>query len=144
MPQLTSVRAGLDVGFNGAEIPDCFAALKGREWRSIAATDEFPFEDAQFDAVVMHGEVVNRKTVKEAHRVLKPDGCLYFIVAEKTKSQPGFTMPDIYATVREGYNIVDVMRPKWWHFGSRGRTFTICAKKKNWRNLSGATFRPYV
>lgn len=144
MPQLKPVRTGLDVGFGDAGIPERFAALKGMAWRSVPAMPELPFADAQFEAVVMAGSVVTPASVKEAHRVLKPDGCLYFIVPEKTKGQTGFTMPDIYATVRGGYNIVDVERPKWWHFGLGERTFTICAKKKNWKSLEGATFRPYV
>ena len=144
MHPLTPARTGLDVGFDGGEIPACFAGLKGSVWRSVPVAAELPFEDAQFEVVVMHGGVVNRSSVKEAHRVLKPDGRLYFVVNEKTGAQDGFTMPDIYATVREGYNIIDVERPKWWTFGRRGRTLTICAQKKNWKNLSGATFRPYV
>ena len=144
MPQLKPARTGLDVGFDGAALPSCFAALKGAAWRSIPASAEFPVADAQFEAVVMNGSVVSAATVKEAHRVLKPDGCLYFIVPEKNARQGGFTMPDIYATVRGGYNIVDVVKPKCWQFGGKGRTFTICAKKKNWRSMEKARFRPYV
>lgn len=144
MRALTPVRTGLDVGFQDGEIPACFVPLKGRFWRSISAQPEFPFEDAQFEAVVMHGSAVTPASVKEAHRVLKPDGCLYFIVPERTGRQEGFTMPDIYATVRDGYNIIGVDRPRWWFFRSRGRTFTICARKKNWRSSKGLTFRPYV
>ena len=144
MSQLKPVRTGLDVGFDGAAIPDCFAGLKGAAWRSIPAMPEFPFADGQFEAVILHGSVVSAKLVKEAHRVLKPDGFLYFIVPERNGKQDGFTMPDIYATVRGGYNIVGVERPKWWRFGFGGRTFTICARKKNWKSLEGAKFRPYV
>lgn len=147
MSQLSPVKSGLDVGFAGSEIPACFASLKGDEgaWRSIVADLPFPFEDAQFEAVILHGSVVDVATVREAHRVLKPDGCLYFVVPEKTSGQSGFTMPEIYATVREGYNIIDVERPKWWRFGFGGKNFTIRArKKKNWNNLGGATYRPYL
>lgn len=144
MSQLKPVRAGLDVGFGDAGFPECFAGLKGPAWRSIPITDEFPFVDEQFDAVVLHGSIVTPKTVREAHRVLKPAGRLYFIVPEKTKGQNGFTMPDIYATVRGGYDISEVARPKWWWFGLKGRTFTICATKKHWRSMEGAKYRPYL
>ena len=75
--------------------------------------------------------------------MLKPEGRLYFIVPEKTKAQDGFTLPDVYSIVRGGFNIVEASRPPWWLFGRRGRTLTICAKKKNWKTLTN-TYRPYV
>ena len=40
---------------------------------------------------------------------------------EKTKSQKGYSLPDVYSLVRDGFNIVDVERPTWWLFGRRGR-----------------------
>ena len=143
MSELKPVRAGLDVGFAGGEMPHPYAALKGRAWRSIPLQPEFPFEDAQFDAVVMSGEAVSRVSAKEAHRVLKPEGRLYFTVPEKNGSQEGFALPDIYAIVREGFNIVDVQLPRWWHFRRQGRSIGICAQKKNWRHNSN-NFRPSV
>jgi len=144
MSPLKSVRTGLDVGFEDGRMPDRFTALQGGAWRSIPATAEFPFEDSQFEAVVLSASVVNLTSVREAHRVLKPDGSLLFVVPEKTGRQPGFTMPEIYAIVRDGYNIVDVERPKWWLFGLGGRSLTIRAVKKNWKSLNGATYRPYL
>ncbi|MBO7721856.1 MAG: methyltransferase domain-containing protein [Kiritimatiellae bacterium] len=146
MPRLTEdggVRASLEVGFGGGALPEAFSGLRGRVSRSIDGVAEFPFEDAQFDVVLMAGRAVSRRSVKEAHRVLKPEGCLHFIVMERTKSQEGFTLPQIYSVVRDGFNIVDVVRPAWWRFGSRGRTITICAQKKNWRPAINA-YRPYV
>lgn len=144
MHQLSPVRIGLDVGFKDGELPECFAPLKGGAWRSVPATEEFPFESSQFEAVVLDGSAVNLNSVREAHRVLKPDGCLYFLVPERTGRQEGFILPEIYAIVREGYNIVGLERPKWWTFGFVRRTFTICAKKKNWNSLREARYRPYV
>ena len=91
----------------------------------------------------MDGAAVSRQSVKEAHRVLRPEGRLYFIVPEKTKGQDGFSLPDVYSIIREGFNIVDVERPPWWLFGLRGRTISICAQKKNWRAHTN-TYRPYV
>ena len=58
--------------------------------------------------------------------------------------QEGYTLPDIYAIVREGFNIVGLERPAWWRFWSgSGANFTIRALKKNWKSLGG-TYRPYV
>ena len=145
MPQLKEVRTSLEVGFSGSDaMPERFAHLRGREWRAIAALDEFPYEDAQFEVVVMAGSAVTRERVKEAHRVLRPEGSLYFMVPEKSGNEPGYTLPDIYAIVREGFNIVGLERPAWWRFWSgSGANFTIRALKKNWKSLGG-TYRPYV
>ena len=138
-----SVRTSLEVGFPEGGLPEAFARYRGRACRTIPAMAEFPYEDAQFEVVMMDGATVSRKSVKEAHRVLRPEGRLFFIVPEKTKKQSGFTLPDVYSIVREGFNIIDVSRPPWWLFGCRGRTITICAQKKNWRNHVN-TYRPYV
>lgn len=144
MPQLTQdVRTSLAVGFVDGEPPEKLRPFIGRANRSISAADEFPFEDSQFEVVMMEGDCVNSKTVREAHRVLRPSGRLMFIVKERTSSQTGLTLPDIYKIVREGFNIVEVDRPPWWLFGLRGRTIAICAQKKNWRSATN-TYRPYV
>ena len=143
MPELKEIRTSLEVGFANGELPERFAHLRGRATRAIGALPEFPYEDRQFEVVLMDGSAVSRKTVKEAHRVLKPEGRLYFVVQEKTKAQDGFTLPEIYSVVREGFNIVEAERPSWWKFGRAGRTIAICAQKKNWRAHTN-TYRPYV
>jgi SAM-dependent methyltransferase len=117
--------------------------MRGCEWRAIGAADEFPFEDAQFDVVLMDGAAVSRARVREAHRVLKPEGRLFFTVSEKTKRQDGYSLPDIYSIVRDGFNIIGVERPAWWFLRRRGRTLSICARKKNWRTITHR-FRPYT
>lgn len=142
MPQLKEIRTSLEVGFS-SDLPEKFQRYRGVASRAIGDMPEFPYEDSQFEVVLMDGKVVSRRSVKEAHRVLKPEGRLFFTVQEKTKSQEGLSLPDIYSIVREGYNIVEVERPAWWFFGLRGRTITICAQKKNWRNNTN-TYRPYV
>lgn len=134
---MEAVRTSLEVGFPEGVLPEALGPLRGKTWRAIAATEAFPFEDAQFEVVLMDGAAVTRAAVKEANRVLKPDGRLVFTVPEKTRAQAGFTLPEIYATVREGFNIVDVRRPAWWFFRRSGRTFTITAKKKAWKNYKG-------
>jgi len=143
MSQLKEIRASLEVGFPDGALPETFLRFRGKVTRAIGIMPEFPYEDGQFDAVLMDGMVVSRKSVKEAHRVLRPEGSLHFIVPERTKTQEGFTLPDIYSVVREGFNIVDVTRTAWWKFGFGGRTITICAQKKNWKAVTN-TYRPYV
>ena len=143
MHQLKEIRTSLEVGFPEGSVPESFTRLRGRQTRAIGALAEFPYEDGQFDAVLMDGGSVSAKTVKEAHRVLRPSGRLYFIVPERTKSQDGYTLPDVYKIVREGFNITEVSRPAWWFFGTRGRTISICATKKAWKAVTN-TYRPYV
>lgn len=143
MHHLKDIRTSLEVGFAEGGVPVEFQCFRGRQTRAIAAMAEFPFEDMQFDTVLMDGGMVSAKAVKEAHRVLRPEGRLYFKVDEMTKSQDGFTLPKIYSIVRDGFNIVEVVRPAWWYFGLRGRTISICAKKKAWKSLVN-TYRPYV
>ena len=143
MSQLKSIRTSLEVGFQEGALPEEFVGFRGQQTRVIGNLPEFPYENAQFDVVLMDGTAVSAASVREAHRVLRPEGRLFFIVPEKTKKQDGFTLPDVYSIVRGGFNITELTRPPWWLFGRRGRTFTICATKKNWKTLT-STFRPYV
>ena len=143
MSQLNEIRTSLEVGFPEGALPEAFVRFRGRQTRAIGALAEFPYEDGQFDAVLMDGGVVSAKAVREAHRVLRPEGRLLFTVPERTKKQDGYTLPDVYKIVREGFNITEVTRPAWWFFGSRGRTISICATKKAWKTVTN-TYRPYV
>ena len=137
------VRSALMVGFDGDAALVALRDLRPGVWMSAAANGELPFEDSQFEVVLMDGACVNAQSVREALRVLRPAGRLMFVVNEKTGSQDGMTLPGVYKIVREGFNIVDVSRPPWWLFGLRGRTIAICAQKKNWRNHTN-TYRPYI
>lgn len=138
MPRLDEVKTSLEIGFPNAILPERFLPYRGKQNRAIPRMEEFPFEDAQFEVVMMDGSVVSRATVREAHRVLRPSGYLFFIVPEKTRRQlTGFTIPDIYSLIRDGFDIVDVSRPAWWRFGSQGRTLTIAARKKTWKAYKG-------
>ena len=143
MSQLSEIRTSLEVGFPEGALPEAFVRFRGKQTRSIGAVAEFPYEDGQFDAVLMDGSAVSANAVREAHRVLRPEGRLFFTVPERTKKQDGYTLPDIYSIVREGFNITEVTRPPWWFFGKRGRTISICATKKAWKTLTN-TYRPYV
>ena len=143
MSHLKEIRTSLEVGFPEGDLPEAFVRFRGKQTRAIGALADFPYEDGQFDAVLMDGGVVSAKAVREAHRVLRPEGRLFFTVPERTKKQEGYTLPDIYSIVREGFNITEVTRPAWWFFGSRGRTISICATKKAWKTVTN-TYRPYV
>ena len=143
MSQLREIRTSLEVGFPEGALPEAFVRFQGKQTRSIGAVAEFPYEDGQFDVVLMDGSAVSAKAVREAHRVLKAEGRLFFKVPERTKEQGGYTLPDIYKIVREGFNITEVTRPGWWFFGSRGKTISICATKKAWKTVTN-TYRPYV
>ena len=143
MSHLKEIRTSLEVGFPEGNLPEAFVRFRGRQTRVIGALAAFPYEDGQFDVVLMDGGAVSAKTVREAHRVLRPEGRLLFTVPERTKKQEGYTLPDIYSIVREGFNITEVTRPAWWFFGSRGRTISICATKKAWKAVTN-TYRPYV
>ena len=132
------IRSGLDVGFNDEDVSQTLREFRGGVWMAIGVRPSFPFEDEQFEVVVMNGAIVTREIVREANRVLRPEGCLFFTVPEKTRKQPdGLTLPETYRMIREGFDILSVRRPKWWFLRSRGRTLTVCARKKAWREHKG-------
>lgn len=137
MPTVAAIKTSLEVGFDVEPLPEEFARYRGRASRSVPNEAELPFEDEQFEVVMMSAPAVSRHSVKEAHRVLKPAGTLIFKVPEKTRKQQGYSVPDVYAVVREGFNIVKVERPAWWRFGRSGRTLTIFAEKKAWKAHKG-------
>lgn len=131
------IRSGLDVGFDDEDVTNTLRDFRGGVWMSISAKSEFPFDDEQFEVVVMNGAVVDRTLAREANRVLRPDGCLFFTVNERTRKQAGYTPAEIYRVIREGFDILSIRRPKWWYFGRKGRTLTVCARKKAWREHKG-------
>ena len=127
------IRSGLDVGFDDEDVTNELREFRGGVWMSISAKSEFPFDDEQFEVVVMNGAIVDRALAREANRVLRPEGCLFFTVNERTHKQDGYTPAEIYRVIREGFDILSIRRPKWWYFGRQGRTLTVCARKKAWR-----------
>ena len=140
---MTNVRTSLEVGFPDETLPARFAPLRGRVWRSLPASAQFPFEDAQFEVVIIDGASVSRESVREAHRVLRADGRLYFAMDMKKRGAGAPALREAYALVRDGFHIVGVERSGWWRFWRRDRSLTICAKKKAWKSLSN-TYRPYL
>ncbi len=159
----TRVRAGLDVGFANAAASQAFRAAHAGVWMTVeddpaarasaaAAFDprtvlpmgaggELPFEDHQFEVALFAKRVLDgprerlEGLVREAHRVLQGGGCLVFTVEEAARgSARGWTARAVYELLRDGFDVVGLRRPPWWRFGTAGRTLTVCAGRKNWRN----------
>lgn len=155
------VRAGVDIGFSDASAPRFLRGARSGVWMSVAedagardalAVDldpktvlmmgcggELPFDDRQFDAVVLATELFERrgprleKVIQETHRILQGGGCLFFTVPESA-DEPGWTARAIYELLRNGFDVVGLKRPPWWCFGLTGRRMTVCARRKNWKN----------
>ena len=140
---MTNIRTSLEVGFPEGRLPARYAPLRGRAWRSTEWTGEIPFEDAQFEVVIIDGASVSRESVREAHRVLRADGRLYFAMDMKKRGAGAPALREAYALVRDGFHIVEVEKPSRLFFWQRRRELVICAKKKNWKSLSN-TYRPYL
>lgn len=132
------VRSALAVGFRDSGAVALLRERAGGLWMESSQTDELDFDDSQFDVVVVAQSAVSREVVREANRVLRADGFMFFTVAERSSSaESGFTAPEVYRLVREGFDILSVVRPKWWYFGLRGHTLTVTARKKAWREHKG-------
>ena len=159
----TRVRAGLDVGFASAEASRAFRAAHAGVWMTVeadaaaraatsAALDPktvllagaggaLPFEDPQFAVALFAKAVLDgprerlEALVREAHRVLQGGGCLVFTVEEAARGDGrGWSARAVYELLRDGFDVVGLRRPPWWRFGTAGRTLTVCAGRKNWRN----------
>ena len=156
------VRAGVDVGFADVDLSKTVrnshagvwmtvedgaaarnAAASGLDPKTVlqlGAGGELPFEDHQFDVVLLAASLFAQSRqrlamlVREVHRILQGGGCLLFTVDEVAKDGIGWTQRAIYELLRDGFDVVELKRPPWWRFGTAGRTLTVCARRKNWRN----------
>lgn len=134
MPDLKKVRTSLEVGFTTGVLPEKFLRYRGRATRSIGLCAEFPYEDAQFQVVIMEGGALTAESAKEAHRVMRPEGWLFFEVDEKSSAKPeGRTLPELFSILKDGFNIVVVERSSWWRRWRKGGRITVSAQKKRWR-----------
>ena len=165
------VRAGVDVGFADVEISKAVRQSHAGVWMTVedgatardataGALDpktvlqlgsggELPFEDHQFEVVLLAASLFAQSRprldmlVREVHRILQGGGCLFFTVDEAAAGGAGWTQRAIYELLRDGFDVVELRRPPWWRFGTSGRTLTVCARRKNWRNrgtpIVGAT-----
>lgn len=134
------VRSGVAIGFDENFELAALSSLRGGVWRSDSDGACLPYADCQFDVAVISSRQVEKNVIREVHRVLRPKGCLFFTVDEKTKRQDGFTEQEIYRVIRDGFDILSIKRPDWWFFGKRGRTLTVCARKKYWREHKGFAY----
>lgn len=131
------IRSALMVGFVDDKAMELLRSHRPGVWMRAAGGEELPFEDSQFEVVIMAMDAVSRDMVREVNRVMVSGGSMFFTVNEKTRSQEGYSAPEIYKLVREGFDILTLRRPPWWVFGKRGHTFTVCARKKAWREHKG-------
>ena len=156
------VRAGVDIGFADAATSRLIRSAHGGVWMTveagaqaraataaeldpktvleIGANGELPFEDHQFEVVLLSRQVMEgprarlETIVREAHRVLQGGGCLVFTVEEASSEEKGWTARAVYELLRDGYDMVGLRRPPWWRFGTAGRLLTVCAGRKTWRD----------
>lgn len=152
----TRVRSGLDVGFADGEFSSALRALRGGTWMTVEMDapaaertrvtlppdtvliagrgGDLPFDDEQFEVVVLNGVCISAELVREIHRILKLSGTLFFTVVEDATGTNGYSAPLLYKLfLRNGFDVTALRRPPWWAFGRRGRTLTVCAQKKAWR-----------
>ena len=155
------VRAGADVGFGDAATSQIFRTACGGVWMTVettaaaraataatldpksvlqlGASGELPFEDHQVGVLLLARALFDEPRervealVREAHRVLQGGGCLLFTVDESSDGG-GWSARAVYELLRDGFDVVGLRRPPWWRFGTAGRTLTVCAGRKNWRN----------
>ncbi len=141
------VKVGLDIGFTHAGVSrilsqrggywvsveptvqrrNLIATVLGEERVLCAGADgELPFEDKQFDAVVLahgmlSGGAVMENTVRECHRVLK-NGGVFLLTAEHRKklglasafnrrrpvsgAGAGFSEADIFRMLKDGFDVL--------------------------------------
>lgn len=156
------VRAGVDIGFADVAFSQALRQARAGVWMTVeegaAARDaaaatldpktvlllgaggELPFEDHQFEVVLLAAALFEQgrerlaTLIRETHRILQGGGCLFFTVDEAASGSIGWTQRAVYELLRDGFDVVGLKRPPWWRFGTAGRTLTVCARRKNWRN----------
>jgi SAM-dependent methyltransferase len=154
------VRTGLDIAFDDAEASNALRRLRGGVWMTVVtgesslasvggalpagtvhrmgAEGALPFDDCPFEVVVLNGAAISQPLVREIHRVLKPAGSLFFTVPEENRGMRDSTLSKVYNIfLKSGFDIVSVVRPPWWKFGIGGRTLTVCARRKAWKEHKG-------
>lgn len=134
MPDLKGVRTSLEIGFASGGLPEKFLRYRGRATRSIEACAEFPYEDKQFQVVMFSPSSFSEEIVRESHRVLRDEGWLIFEISENDLVQKGYKgISDVFAIVKDGFNIIEVERSSWWRRWRGDGTVVIAAEKKRWR-----------
>jgi len=155
------VACGLDVGFADAAFSASLREQCGGQWMTVVLDEAaraavapglaagtvhrmgtgsaLPFEDCQFDVVVLNGAILSLPLVREIHRILKPSGCLFFELEELVRHGTNSTSAKIYNSfLRSGFNVALLIRPPWWRRLVLGcRMLMVCATRKNWREAKG-------
>ncbi len=159
--RFSRIRSGVDVGFADAACSMAFRKVRGGVWMTVEETSfdrdrvaneidsksvlalgaggELPFEDRQFELVVLSEEFFARNyarqksLIRECHRVLQGGGCLLFTVDADSLGGYGSAQRYLYELLRDGFDVIALKRPPWWKFGQR-HSLTICARRKSWRN----------
>ena len=154
------ILSGLDIGFADPLFSERLRNLRGGTWMTVELTDkdcdlaqamlprgtawgrgpngEFPFEDGQFEVVVIDGEALDVGTketdslIREIHRVLLPGGSLFFEMNGALHRES-----DVFKLLRYGFDVVSVHRSGWWRFWRPGCDLMVCAQKKKWREHEG-------
>ena len=131
------IRTGLTVGFGDDSVLEDLREARGGLWLSVEEGRYFPFENAQFEVVVLHPRVLDYETIREINRILIPAGSVFFSVEAKTHKHDGWTVVDLYRLVRRGFDIVAIIRPNWYKFGFGEQIISVCLRKKTWRSHKG-------
>ncbi|MBO7688337.1 MAG: methyltransferase domain-containing protein, partial [Kiritimatiellae bacterium] len=157
------LRAGVDAGSGDASVSQALRAACPGVWMTVedgavararvataldpktvlqlGAGGEMPFDDHQFEVVVLSAALLSGDraradaVVRETHRILQGGGCLVFSVDESGDGT-GFSQRGVYDLLKDGFDVVGLKRPPWWKFGAAGRTLTVCARRKTWRRRS--------
>lgn len=150
------VLTGLDVAFDNATASQILRDIRGGVWMTVVSNAEaaskvgaalpegtvhmlgedgtLPFDECPFEVVVLNGEAISQPLVREIHRVLKPAGFLFFTVNEENRGKRNSTLSKLYNMfLKNGFDLVSLIRPPWWKFGVGGRTLTVCARSKAWK-----------
>ena len=134
MLDLKEVRTSLEVGFASGDLPEKFLRYRGRATRSLEKCAEFPYEDAQFQVVMISPSVFSEESIREVHRVLRDEGWLIFEFCEKEMLSKGYkSVSDIFSIVKSGFNIVEIERSSWWQRLRGEGIVVVFAQKKRWR-----------
>jgi len=156
---------GLDIGFADAGFSSGLREQCGGQWMTVVSDEAaasavapglpagtvhrigvdsaLPFDDCQFDVVILNGAIISLPLVREIHRILRPSGRLFFEQEETVRHGRDSTSARIYNSfLRSGFNVTSLVRSPWWRsLLLGGRTLTVCATRKNWREAKGFASR---
>lgn len=143
LPRKHVLRLGLDIGFTNADASQTLRKIGGY-WMTVEPTEarvrrvsdelgeetvlamgkngELPFEDKQFDVVVVANHIIPvnpaaaLEFIRECHRVIKPSGHLVFTVCRHSHNNiapasgkdfmgAGFSESSVFNLLRDGFDV---------------------------------------